>query len=148
MSNEETIDVKPVSKNRPKLVWIISIFYILSAGWTILSFALIYSGSIPINEVQKAYFESQNIFDIILTLAMGSLNILGAILLFLLRRQAFHCFLTAFSLGILMTVYHIMFKNWLGAIGGPGLVGAVIGWIIGISIILYSNKLIKNEILI
>jgi len=147
MKNEETIEVEPVLRKRPKLVWIISIFYILSAGWTVLSFALIYSGSIPINEAQKAYFASQNIFDIILTLTMGSLNFLGAILLFLLRRHSFHCFLTAFSLGIIMTAYHIMFKNWLDAIGGPGLVGALIGWIISVAIILYSNKLIKNEIL-
>ena len=41
MKNEETIEVEPVLRKRPKLVWIISIFYILSAGWTVLSFALI-----------------------------------------------------------------------------------------------------------
>jgi hypothetical protein len=147
MSNEQTIEIEPALRKRPKLIWIISIFYIFSAGWTVLSFALIYSGAIPINEAQKAYFDSQNIFDNILTLAMGSLNILGAILLFLLRRHAFHCFLAAFFIGALMTVYHIMFKNWLGVIGGPGLIGAVIGWFISIAIILYSNKLIKKEIL-
>jgi len=75
MSNEQTIEIEPALRKRPKLVWIISIFYILSAGWTVLSFALIHSGAIPINEAQKAYFDSQNIFDNILTLAMGSLNI-------------------------------------------------------------------------
>ena len=147
MSDEQTNEIKPAARKRPKLLWIIAIFYILSAGWTVLSFALINSGTIPINEAQKVYFDSQNIFDITLTLAMASLNILGAIFLFLLRRHAFYCFLTAFSLGLLITVYHIMFKNWLGAIGGPGLIGAAIGWIISISIILYSKKLIKKEIL-
>jgi len=147
MVDEQKIEKDPDSRKRPKLVWVISIFYILSAGWTILSFALIYSGAISISVAQKAYFDSQNIFDNTLTLVMGSINILGAILLFLLRRHAFHCFLTAFSIGVLMGVYQIIFKNWLGAIGGPGLVGAIIGWFISIAIILYSNKLIKKEIL-
>lgn len=147
MSNEQINVTRAESRKRSKLVWIIAIFFILSAGWTLLSFILIHSGAIPINEAQKAYYDSQNIFDIILTLAMCSINILGAFLLFLLKRHAFHCFLTAFSIGLLMTVYHIIFKNWLVAIGGPGLVGTLIGWIISISIILYSNKLIKREIL-
>ena len=147
MSNEQKMNIEPTSGKRPKLVWIISLFYILSAGWTILSFALIFSGTISLNEAQKAYFDSQNIFDNILTLTMGTLNVSGAILLFLLRRYAFHCFVTAFALGILMIAYHIVFKNWLDAIGGPGLVGTVIGWFISITIILYSNKLIKKEIL-
>ena len=148
MSNEQIDATRPEIRKRPKLVWIITMFYIISAGWMLLSFALIYSGAIPINEAQRAYFDSQNIFDIILTLSMASLNVLGAILLFLLKRHSFHCFLTAFSIGLFMTVYHILFKNWLAAIGGSGLVGAFIGWIISIAIILYSNKLIKSKILI
>jgi len=135
------------TRKRPKLVWVISIFYILSAGWAVLSFALIFSGVIPLNEAQKAYFDAQSIVDNIFTITMGSLNFLGAILLFLLRRYAFHCFLTAFSLGILMYIDHIFYKNWLGVIGTPGLVGAIIGWLISIAIILYANRLIKNEIL-
>jgi hypothetical protein len=147
MNNQQTMDIQPALIKRPKLVWIISMFYIISTGWTIISFVLILSGSISLNEAQKAYFDSQNIFDNIFTIAIGSLNFLGAILLFLLKRHAYYCFLSAFALGILMVVYHIIFKNWLDAIGDPGLVGAVIGWLISIAIILYSNKLIKNEIL-
>ena len=71
----------------------------------------------------------------------------GAILLFLLKRNAYICFLSAFILGIITTVFHIFFKNWLEVIGGAGLVGAAIGWSISIAIILYSKKLIKKEIL-
>jgi hypothetical protein len=135
------------STKRPKLVWVITLFYILSAGWTLLSFSLIYSGAIPINKAQEVYFGSQTTIDTMLTLAMVSLNTLGAIFLFLLRRHALHFFLSAFSIGLLMTVYHILFKNWLGAIDRPGLVGALTGWIISISIIFYTYKLIKREIL-
>ena len=147
MGNEQTLDMEPALRKRPKLAWVISIYYILSAGITILSFVLISTGAIQINEITKAYYDSQNIFDHTLTITIGFLNILGATFLFLLRRYAYHCFLTAFAFGIVMYVYHIIFKNWLGAIAGAGLVGAVIGLLISIAIILYSKKLMKVDFL-
>jgi hypothetical protein len=100
-----------------------------------------------VNEAQAVYFESQTIIDILFTIVIGLLNFVGAIFLFLLRRSAFHLFLSAFVFGLMMTVYHIMFKNWLAAIGGPGIIGAIIGWGIAIATILYARKLIRAEIL-
>ena len=147
MNNASTISPESTQRKRPKLVWVITIFYFISAGWTLLSFALINSGIIPLNEAQAAYFKSQTILDILFTIVLGVLNFLGAIFLFLLRRSAFYLFLSAFAFGLLMTVYHIIFKNWLAAIGGPGLIGAIIGWGISIAIIIYARKLIRAEIL-
>ena len=43
---------------RPVWVWLISAFFILSAGWTLLSSYLLFSGSIPITDEQRAYFDS------------------------------------------------------------------------------------------
>jgi hypothetical protein len=140
--------VSKSTRKRPKLVWVISIFYILSAGISILMVVLLYSGVIPITEAQNAYFDSQNIFDHAVALITGSLNFLGAIFLFLLMRYAYYCFLTAFSLGIVMYVYQIIFKNWLGAMPGTGLAGNIIGFLISIAILLYSKKLFKNGILV
>lgn len=147
MNNASTISPKSTQRKRPKLVWVITIFYFISAGWTLVSFALINSGVIPLNEAQTAYFKSQTILDILFTIVIGVLNFLGAIFLFLLRRSAFYLFLSAFVFGMLMTVYHIFFKNWLAAIAGPGLIGAIIGWGIAIATILYARKLIRAEIL-
>ncbi len=147
MNNEQTTDTKPEQRKRPKLVWIITICYTFSIGWSLLSFALIYSGLIPVPEVQKTYFESQTFFDHFLTVVTSLLYILGAILLFLLRRHAFHCFLTSISIGLLMTVYHIIFKNWFAVIGSGGLVMMLIVLILNISVLLYLNKLIKKGIL-
>ena len=45
-------------RRRPVGVWLVSAFYLLSAGWTLLSFSLIYSGAIKINAAQEAYFAS------------------------------------------------------------------------------------------
>ena len=135
------------NRKRPKLVWVISLFEICFAGVSLLSFALIYSGALPLDEAQRVYLGRVNLFDNALGLAMVSLSMIGAILLFLLRRHAYHCFLTAFALRILMAIYETSFKHWLDAIDGPGLIRDVIGWVIGIAIILYSQKLIHKDIL-
>ena len=140
MNNELPISPQLRQKKRPKLVWVITIFYLISVGWTLLSFALIYSGFIPVNEAQAVYFRSQNTIDMLFTIVIGLLNFGGALLLFLLRRKAFHLFLFPFLLGLLMTVYQIIFKNWLAAIAGPGLIGPVIGWGISIAVIIYARK--------
>ena len=136
-----------IPTKRPTLVWVISIIYVVSAGWTILSFVLVFSGAIPLNETQKAYFASQTIFDYGTTLLTGTANLVGAVLLFLLKKPAFYLFATAFCAGIAVTVYQIFAKKWLGAIGGPGLIGVVIGWGINIAIIVYSRRLISRGVL-
>lgn len=147
MATAETTGKEAKSRKRPVLVWIIALFYILSGGWTIISFILILSGAVQLNEPEQAYFDTQTNLDILLTIIIGAANLIGAILLFLLRRYAYYCFLGAFSLSILLTAYHILFKNWLTVIGGPGLLGSIIAWLITIAIILYTKKLIKNSIL-
>ncbi len=132
------------SRKRPILVWIITIFYLISAGWTLFSFYLVYSGAIPLNETQRVYFEAQSTLDILLTIIIASANIIGAILLFMLRRFALHFFLGAFVISMLLTIAQIIFKNWLNVMGGHGLVGAAVGWLINIAIILYAYKLSKK----
>ena len=132
---------------RPALVWVIFILYLLSAGWVILSFALIHSGAIPLNEAQQEYFGSQAILDYGAILVCGALNLAGAIFLFRLKKPAFHLFATAFGLGLAVTGYHIVAKNWLGAVGVPALVGAVTSWGISIAIIVYSKRLISKGVL-
>jgi hypothetical protein len=71
----------------------------------------------------------------------------GAVLLLLLRRHAYRLLAGAFALGILLTLYQILTRNWLGAVGGAGLVGAVIGWVISIAVILYARGLMKKGVL-
>ena len=149
MNDNQTESSTPTVKKqgRPKLVWVVSIFYVLSAGYTLLSFILIYGGIIQINETQQEYFRSQNMIDISLTMVTGLLNFSGAVMLFLLKRYAFHAFVSAFVISMFMTILHILFKNWIDAIGGPGLVGAIIGWLISISIIIYTKSLLNKGIL-
>ena len=132
---------------RPVLVWVISIYYLISAGFTILSIVLIYSGLIPVDGVQKEYFDGLTLFDHISTVLIGSLNLLGAVFLFILRKHAFHLFLAGFVAGLIATAYHILAKNWIETIGTAGFIGAAIGWGISISIIFYTKRLSNRKIL-
>ncbi len=137
----------PAESKRPVLVWVISICYFLSAGWTLLSVALILSGAMPPNEAQKQYFQSLSAFDHGSTIVISGANLLGAVFLFLLKKQAFYLFSGAFTVGIALTVIQIFTKNWLGAIGIPGFIGALLGWGIIVAIILYSRSLITKGVL-
>lgn len=137
----------PLPTNRPALVWVISIFYFVSIGWGLFSIALVYSGFVPLTGVQKAYFEAQTVFDCGSTALVTAANLIGAVLLFLLRKQALHFFVAAFSVGLILTFYQAVAKNWLGAIGAHGLVGSVIGSGINIAIILYTWRLVSKGVL-
>ena len=137
----------PIPRRRPALVWVISIFYLFSVGGTLLSFALLASGVLPLSEAQKTYFQSQTTLDYGITLLISLSNLTGAVMLFLLRRHALYCFAGAFIVGLLFTGYQIMAKNWLGAIGGLGLVGALFGWSINLAVILYTRSLVVRQVL-
>jgi hypothetical protein len=137
----------PIPAKRPALVWVISIFYFLSAGWTTLSLALVLSGGIPLTSAQQQYFSSLTAFDHASTLVVGISNLAGAVLLLLLRRPAYRFFAGAFALGLLLTLRQVLAGNWLGAIGGAGLIGAAIGLAISVAVILYARGLVKQGVL-
>jgi hypothetical protein len=63
-----------IPATRPVLVWVISIFYFISAGFTILSLALIYSGLAPLRDEQRQYFQSLTAFDHTMTVLIAALN--------------------------------------------------------------------------
>lgn len=135
------------ARKRPGWVWAIFILYFLSAAYTLLAFFLIYSGAIPLQPEQRAYFSQLTLFDHGISALIGTLNLAGAVTLFLLRRMAFNLFTTAFALGILTTVWHIVEKGWVAAIGSAGLVGAFFGWALAIAICVYTWRLGKAGVL-
>ncbi len=135
------------AKKRPGWVWAISIFYFLSAAYTLLAFFLIYSGAIPLQPEQRAYFSQLTLFDNGISALIGILNLAGAITLFLLRRIAFKLFATAFALGILTAVWHALEKGWVAAIGPAGLVGALLGWALVVTICVYTWRLARAGVL-
>jgi hypothetical protein len=145
--NEQKNTENRVKPKRPKLVWVISIFYLFSMAWTLLSFTLIYNGDMPMTEAQKHYFSSETLIDIISMVVTSSLSMAGAMLLFMLKREAFYAFAWALILSIFTAVYHILFKNFVAAIGVSGLINFSVTWCISVAILLYSFSLENKGIL-
>ena len=134
-------------RHRPGWVWAITIFYFLSAGFTVLSYVIVMSGAVPLPEAQQRYYASLTVFDYATTIIVGLLNLTGATLLLLLRKLAYPCLLSAWILGLTLVVYQILFRGWLAAISAPGLIGVWIGWMINVSIILYARSLARSGVL-
>jgi uncharacterized protein DUF4339 len=135
---------------RPVLVWVISLFYFVCTPFSLLSLALIpfmASGTIPVQDAQRHYFESLGYFDYAISIIAVFVNIAGAVLLFMLRRAAFYVFAGSFAVGLLMTIYNIIAKNWIEAIGIPGLIGAFVGFGINIAVVLYIWHLFRKGVL-
>ena len=135
------------SRHRPLGIWLICGFYLLSVGWTIFAFVLVFGEEIPLTASQKAYFESLSLFDWLFSLAIGATGISAAVCLFLLRRLAISLFTIHLGLSIGSTAFAIWRTNFAEAVGGAGLVGAVVGLLIPIAIIVYAQKLAKRGVL-
>jgi hypothetical protein len=146
--------VAPPAKNgqssRPRWVWVICIFFLISAGLSVCGAydAFLFSGIIPLREAVWQYWgrfwASQSSVGV---LVVALLNLAGAVFLLLLRRQAFYLFLSAFVLNIVLTAYQIITKHFLAAIGGPGIIGVFFGWAIGTTILFYAYRLMKRGVL-
>ncbi len=134
-------------RKRPVWVWVISILFFLSAASTLFSYYLIASGKIPLSPTEKAYLESLTSVDITISILIGLINLIGAVNLFLLRKQAFYFFLSAFILNVAVTVWQILNKGFVEAMQASGLIGMLIGWGILVVVCVYTKKLEKSGIL-
>jgi hypothetical protein len=126
-------------RKRPVMVWVISFFYFIFTpigALGIFLMPMLASSGIPMSDVQRHYFQSQNVFDYALAAFGMLLNLVGATLLFRLRKTAFYCFLGVFVLTLFNFAYQIAFKNWIGVMGSQpgGFVSAAIGLIFSIGI--------------
>ena len=142
MTNEEKS-----STCRPIGVWVVSAYYLLSAGWTLLSFALIFGGAIKITAAQEAYFASLTGIDWFFSLAIGVTDFSAAVCFFLLRRVAVALFSVALALNLAFTAFHVMRTNLSEALSGAGLLGVLFGWLILVAVIVYARRLAKGAVL-
>jgi hypothetical protein len=131
---------------RPVAVWLIFLFYVFSFSWTLLGFVLMYTGTVPLNEAQKAYFAHLTLFDHVTTAILLATNATAAILLFRLRETAVPLFAAAFLLNLGLTIRAIFGPYWIKAIGSGGLAG-YFGLVIGLAILLYTVSLRRRGIL-
>ena len=132
---------------RPKLVWVVFLFYLFSLGYTALSFYLVLSGSVSAPG-QATYLRNLSVFDWAITGLTAALNLAGAISIFLLRRIAFPLFATSLALSIFLTLVHVFTTSLTSALGGPGALGLAIGYAISIAVCTYAWKLRARGVLL
>ena len=58
-------------------MWVIAAFYVFSVGWTLLSFAMVLSGTVPLSSAQQEYFASLGVLDYASSFGMGLLSALS-----------------------------------------------------------------------
>jgi len=126
---------------RPVWVWVITILYTFSFGFTLLSLWIVLSGALPMTPANEEYFAGLGPLDYITSLGLGLLTLTGAALLFLMRKAAVLLFVASLALNLGLTLVHALTKNWAQAMGGSGLVGASVGWVILGAVTSYSWRL-------
>ncbi len=87
-----------VMKRRPVWVWLIVIFFFVGSFANLASFLGIISGAIELNESKRAYFDSLNTVDYAASVLLACLNLLAAVFLFRLRKEALYLFFCALVL--------------------------------------------------
>ena len=142
-----TIGATDASRKRPAWVWVIFCFYLLSAGFTLLSFFLIFSGRIRVTEAQRTYFANLSALDFLATVGLAVLVLIAATSLFFLHRVAVRLFAIVLACNVGFTILHLLSSNFVEASGGRGVTGMIGAWIVLVAILLYAMRLSKRGIL-
>lgn len=94
---------------------------------------------------QKAYLESLTFIDTGLSILVGLAYLTGAVLFFLLRKQAFYLFVFAFVANVLGAVWHI--GSIIAIKHSGGLIGTLIELVALFAVCVYIKKLEKAGVL-
>jgi hypothetical protein len=150
----ENDQIQPV-RRRPALVWVISAFYfIVPLLGSVISVAM-YVGVFPVPvRSSDSYFASYGRISLAIGLIQSGTDMAGASLLWLLRRQAFHCFIASTILSIFTFWWEVLIRGWVGAIHriSPGMtvpivIGAVTGSGLMLATAVYTWRLTKKGVL-
>ena len=143
----ETTSVETVSiKKRNGWIWLIAIWFFVGASFSLASFIAIKTGALPINESQRLSFDSLGAFDHVASVLIAVANLLGAIFLLMLRKEAMFLFWGALSINLLLVVWHVETRG-LAAVLGGGLVGIAYGLGLLGAVCVYTWKLTKRQVL-
>jgi hypothetical protein len=134
--------------SRPAWIWVIGIFYLLSAGLSLLTLTLVFSGASELTPGQAAYFGSMNTVDWLLSASIAITGLAGATALFLLRRIAVRLFIAALGLNVVATLYQMARTNVTQVLGGAGLLGVLLAWSVLGAVILYARSLANKDVLL
>jgi hypothetical protein len=135
------------SRNRPVLVWIITIWFIIGSGSAAIMLLAGMGGASPGNEEKKLFFSSMTFIDQLLMLVSAVANLAGSILLFRLKKMALPMFTTALGTTVVFLSYNMVVRNLFNSIDGPMLGSMIFNCAISLAIIAYVKRLIRKEVL-
>jgi hypothetical protein len=143
-----------VSKQRPVWVWLIFVFYVVSAGWGLVLQCLVFFGLYTLPPEQQALVGNMSAVARLFAVGAGILNLVAATSLWLLRRVAFPLFSLVLVLGIGTTVkqalpggmYNRMFSQG-PVMAAITLVSVSFGVLIIVAIWLYVLRLRRQGVL-
>jgi hypothetical protein len=131
----------PPRRRRPVLVWAVFVWYVFSAGYTLLSFALIFSGRVPLSAEASRYLSSLSPLDYSVTILALLLNVGGAVALLMLRTAAPYLISAALLLNIASVALHAFTKGLVAALGAGGPIGLILSYGISMLVCLYAWRL-------
>jgi hypothetical protein len=97
-----------VAPRRPALVWVIFLFYVISASWGLALQCLLFLGLYTLPPEQQAIVGSMSAASRLLAVGLGILNLAAATSLWLLRPVAFPLFSIVLVIGLGSTVKHLL----------------------------------------
>ena len=131
----------PPRRRRPALIWVVFLWYVFSAGYTLLSFALIFAGRVELSAEASRYLSSLSTLDYTVTILALLLNVGGAVALLMLRKVAPYLFSAALLLNIVSVTLHALTKGLVAALGAGGPIGLILGYGISVLVCLYVWRL-------
>ena len=131
----------PPRRRRPALVWAVFFWYVFSAGYTVLSFALIFTGRVELSAEASRYLSSLSPLDYTVTILALLLNVSGAVALLLLGKTAPYLFSAALLLNIASVALHALTKGLVAALGAGGPIGLIHGSGISLLVCFYAWRL-------
>jgi hypothetical protein len=142
---------------RPVLVWVISLFLFVYVPFTVLymlfTMARSYYMLVSSGNSTQTFISMFPFFTVALILLIKTIELAGAVCLFLLRRASLYLFAIALALSLVNLLYLIIFKNWPHHYEGNSfvfykmMVEVVLSYLLYFAIISYTGYLYFNKTL-
>ena len=146
-TTDASLKSAPTIDERPRWIWVIFVFYVISTAWVLLSLLLIYSGHARVDAAGRDYVLSLTVFDFIATGGVSALTLSAGVLLLLRQRLAVALFSTALACNMGYALVHALTTKWFAAIGWSGAIGVLLAWCALFGVVLYSRRLAARGIL-
>ena len=114
--SELTTVVDPPRTKRPVLATLVACLYFAIAPLAALLSIALFRGVVSVPVTRDPYLSTFNLFDLCLGLVLHGAQCAAALMLWRLRQAAFYLFVLVFLLGALNDWWHLLIKDFSGAI--------------------------------